>query len=135
MKKLLIIVAALILVQTSYSQNLQKDYIAHVDSSGLYLQKASSNIIISTVSVGLSAASFYWAAKTINDDPEESGALQYAIAGGFACVGLISYISYIVNLNKSGKHLHKAKLSYEKQQNLSWSFQTNQNGVGIALNF
>ncbi|NQU34235.1 MAG: hypothetical protein HQ521_13475 [Bacteroidetes bacterium] len=135
MKKALLITILIAFAQLSFTQSLQSDFVAHIDSSGLYLQKASSNLIAGTVSVGISAACLYWASSTIKDDAESKGTFQYALAGSFAAIGMVSYIAYIVNLNKSGKHLHKAKISYQKQQKAHLSFQTNQNGVGLALKF
>ncbi|MFK5855248.1 MAG: hypothetical protein QM503_03890 [Bacteroidota bacterium] len=138
MKKILLISTIFLMSGICFGQSLNidfKEYSKQVDSSGIYLQKASADMVYGMLFTALAAGSFYWASTIVADNPDDLPTLQYAIGGGFAVVAFGCYIAQIVHTNKAGIHLRKANRIYQKQQTLSLSLHSGNDGVGLALKF
>lgn len=136
MKKINLLCILLCLTSVGFSQNLQYDYMAYIDSSGMYLDKAGNNItasiVIGAAGVGLGMALDSFLNKGIVDGEERDDSGDYVIFAG-AVVSVACLFTYIVQLKLAGKYLRKAnQIHLQEQSRLQLSPATS--GIGIALN-
>jgi len=142
MKKLLFTTVLLLIIHLSFSQDFNSDFIAHIDSSGMYMQKGSFDLTMSMCSSVLSGVCAYWVYKkdidepgvSINGKPGSQSAIRYCFAGIFAISSISFYIAHLVHIDKAGDHLRKANKCLQKQ-NKKLSLQTNNNGIGLVYKF
>ncbi len=137
MKKVFSIIIALICMHICFSQDLSNDFIEysnHINEAGINIQKAQGDLTASIASAILGGACIYWAGSITSSNSEEKAIMQYALAGAFGVSTISFYIAHIIHMNKAGKELQEANKIIINKSN-SISFNTSQNGIGIALNF
>lgn len=133
--KNLITLVLLVLSLPVISQNVQRDFAAQLDSSGMYMEQSSRDMYYS-LGLGLIAGvGYYWAEKSKADAPTDDHTLKYVITGVLAAGSISFFVAHIVHLNKSGRHMRKASEIFKKQDLKRLTFQTNNDGIGIAFRF